>query len=162
MCGCGCCIYETYKIQWCHMDVKFVPKHLIWKWLKCVHILIMIIHFYTGNLYHDAVLNVHVLIFMTKKQIISIQTHHPQYGCSFITSLWFVLLMIEFYWNTREYVICVNSNLHQKNIQKYTFRKELVMMDTSIFYQTYKVWPFTYHMCAYLVQIIVVSCDTQA
>ena len=28
--------------------------------------------------------------------------------------------MVKFYWNTRKYVTCVNKNLHQINLQKYT------------------------------------------
>ena len=28
-------------------------------------------------------------------------------------------------------------------------------------YQPSKIWPFTYHMCAYLVQITVVKCNAQ-
>ena len=40
----------------------------------------MIMHCNTGNMYFNAVLTVHVSIFLTKKQIISIQTQHPQYG----------------------------------------------------------------------------------
>ena len=42
-------------------------------------------------------INVHVSILLTKKQIISIQTQHPQYGFTFITSLHVVLIMVELY-----------------------------------------------------------------
>ena len=47
-------------------------------------------------------------------------------------------------------------------------RKEIVMMETKksgfipfSTYQPYKRQPFTYHMCAYLVQITVVKCGAQ-
>ena len=51
------------------------------------------------------------------------------------------------------------------NSTKIYTRKELVMMETTIYfipvstYQPSKSWPFTYHMCAYLVKITVVSYD---
>ena len=57
------------EIQWCHMGVIFMPKHLIWKRLKCSHILSLLMHFHTENMYCGALLNVYVSILMTKKQI---------------------------------------------------------------------------------------------
>ena len=51
------------------MGVIFMPKHLIWQMLKCVHILVLIMYFHTGNVYCGAVLNVHISILLTKKQI---------------------------------------------------------------------------------------------
>ena len=60
-------IYNTYKTQWCHMGVIFFPKHLIWKMLQCAHILGLIMHFYTGNMYFGVVLNFHLSIFLTNK-----------------------------------------------------------------------------------------------
>ena len=102
------------------MDVIFIPNHLIWKRLQCVHIFSMIMHFHTGNVYLDAVLTVHVSIFLTKKQIISFQTQQPQLGFTFITSLRVVMIMVEFHRETREYVTYVNKNLHHTNLQKYT------------------------------------------
>ena len=74
-----------------------MPKHLIWKRLQCVHILSLIMQCYTRNVYCDAVLNVHVSIFLANKQIISIHTQHPQYGFKFITELRVVLLMVYFH-----------------------------------------------------------------
>ena len=62
--------------------------------LQSVHILSLIIHCHTENLYCGAVLNVHVSIFLIKKHIINIQAQHPQYGFTFITSLRDVLLMV--------------------------------------------------------------------
>ena len=111
------------KIQLCQLDVIFMPKHLIQKKLQCVNILSLIIHCHTGNMYYYAVLNAHVSIFLTNKQIISIQKQHPQYSFTFIASLDVVLLMVELHWKTKIYVTCVNKNLHQINLQKYTPEK---------------------------------------
>ena len=72
------CIYETYKIQWCHMKVILVPKHLIWKRLQYVHILSLIMYYLTRNFYFNVVINVHVSILLTKKWIISNHTQHTQ------------------------------------------------------------------------------------
>ena len=76
------------------MGVIFMPNNLIWQTLKYVHIHSHIMHNHTGNVYYDAVMTVHVSIFLTKKQIISIHTQHPQLGFTFITSLRVVLLMV--------------------------------------------------------------------
>ena len=156
------------KVQWCHMDVIFMPKHLICKRLLCAHIFSMIMHFHTGNVYCGAVPNIHVSIFLTKKQIIRIQTQHPQYGFTFITSLDVVLLMVEFRWKTKKYFTCVNNHLHQITIQKYTpeksywwWRQKFLIFIPVSTYQPYKIYPYTYHMCAYLVQITVVKYDAQ-
>ena len=61
------------KIHWFHMDVIFMPKHLIWKRLQCAHILILIMHFHTGNMYYGAMPNFHVSILLTKKHIKSMK-----------------------------------------------------------------------------------------
>ena len=82
------------KIQLFHMDIIFMPKHLMWKRLQCVHILSLILNCHTDNVYFNAVLTVHVSILLTKKHIISIQTQHPQYGFMFIASLRIVLRML--------------------------------------------------------------------
>ena len=110
-------IYETYKIQWWHMDIIFMQMHLIWQRQKCVHILSIIMHWHTVNVYRDDVLTVHVSICLTKKQIISIHTQHPQYCFTFITPLRFVLTLVEFHWKTRKCVASVNNNFQQTNIQ---------------------------------------------
>ena len=60
---------QHIKIQWFHMEVIFIPKHPIWKMQQCAHILSLIMHFHTGNVYYGDVSTVHVLIFLTKKQI---------------------------------------------------------------------------------------------
>ena len=92
------------KIQSFHMGVIFLIKHLIWQRLHCVHILSLIMHWHTENVYWDAVLMVHVSIFMNNKKIIRIQTQHHQYGFTFITSFCVVLLMVEFHWKTKKHV----------------------------------------------------------
>ena len=61
------------------MDVIFMPEHLLWQRLQCVHIHSLIMHCHTVNVCCNAVINFHVSIFLTKKQIISIQTQQPQY-----------------------------------------------------------------------------------
>ena len=72
-----------------------MPKHQIWQMLQCAPILSLSMHFHTGNVYCGAVLNVLVLIFLTKKQLKSMMKLHPQLGFTFITSLDVVLLMVE-------------------------------------------------------------------
>ena len=59
---------QHIKIQWCHMGFIFMPKHQIRQILKCEHILSLIMHFHTGNVFYSYVLNVLVSIFLTKKQ----------------------------------------------------------------------------------------------
>ena len=76
------------------MGVIFMPKHLIWQRLQIAHILSLIIHFHTVNLYCGVVPNVHVSILLTKKQIKNINKQHPQLGFTFITSLDVVLPMV--------------------------------------------------------------------
>ena len=99
------------------MDVILMPNHIIWQRQQWVHILSLIMQCHTVNIYCDDVLTVHVSIFLTKKQIISIQTQHPQYGLTFITLLCIVLILIEFHWTTIKCVASVNKNHQQTNIQ---------------------------------------------
>ena len=105
------------------MGVISMSKHLIWQMQQCAHILILIIHFHTGNVYCSSVPTVLVLIFITNKKILKNRKQHPQLGFTLITSLDVVLLMLEFHLNTRKYVTCVNKNLYQKYPQKYTPEK---------------------------------------
>ena len=150
------------------MEVIFMPQHQIWQMLQCAHILNLSIHFHTVNVYCGAVPTVHVSIFLTKKQIKIMKKLHPLLGFTFITSLDVVLFMVEIRWKTTKYVTCVNNNLHQINLQKYTPEKNslwyrqpyLIFIQVST-YQPYINWPFIYQMCAYLVQITVVNCDAQ-
>ena len=72
-----------------------MPIHLIWKMLQCAHILSLIMHFQTGNVYCGVVPTVHISIFLTKKQIKNMKKQHPQLGFTFITSLDVVLPMVE-------------------------------------------------------------------
>ena len=76
------------------MDVIFIPNHMIWQRIQCVHILNLIMQFHTENVHYGAVLNVRLSIFLTKKQIIIIHTQKPQLGFTFITSLRVVLIMV--------------------------------------------------------------------
>ena len=96
-----------------------MPNCLIWKMLQCAHILSIIMHFHTGNMHCGVVLNVHISIFLTNKQIKNMKKKHPQYSFTFIKLLDVVLLMVEFHWKTRKYV----TYLHQIKIQKYTPEK---------------------------------------
>ena len=111
---------KQIKIQSCHMDVIFMTKQLIWNNLQCAHIICLIIHFHTWNVYCGPVTTVRVSMFLTNKQIIIIQKQHPQYGLTFITSLDVVLIMVEFHWRTKKCVACVNNNLNHMNWQKCT------------------------------------------
>ena len=77
------------------MDVIFMPNHRIWKMLQCAHILSLIMHFHTGNVYCGAVPTVLVSIFLTKKQLKNTKKRHPQLGFTFTISLDVVLLMVE-------------------------------------------------------------------
>ena len=79
------------------MGVIFMPKNLIWQMLQCELILSLIMLFHNGNVYYGSVLNVHVLIFLTKKQIKKMNNQHPQLGFTFIALLEVVLLMVEFH-----------------------------------------------------------------
>ena len=102
------------------MGVIFMPNHLIWKRLQCVHIFSMIMHFHTGNVYLDAVLTVHVSIFLTKKQIKNLEETTPSirfhiyHIIGSCTDNGIIPL------KEKKYVTRVNKNLHQINLQKYT------------------------------------------
>ena len=50
--------------------------------------------------------------------------------------------------------------MHQKRASYDGDNNFLVFISVSIYHPS-KVWTFTYHMCAYLVQITVVGCGTQ-
>ena len=60
---------QHIKIQWCHMGVIFMPKHMIWQMQQCANILSLSMHCHTGNVYCGAVPTVLILIFLTKKQL---------------------------------------------------------------------------------------------
>ena len=79
------------------MGVIFMPKNLILQMQQCALIHILIMHFHTGNVYCGSVPTVLVLIFLTKKILKNMKKQHPQYGFTFITSLDFVQIMVEFH-----------------------------------------------------------------
>ena len=79
------------------MEVIFMPQHQIWQMLQCAHILSLSMHFQTGNVYCDAVLNVLVSIFLTNKQLKNMKKQHPQLSFTFTTSLDVVLFMVDFH-----------------------------------------------------------------
>ena len=81
----------------CHMFVICMPNQLIGKRLQCAHILSLIMHFHTGNVYCGVVLNFHKSIFLTKKKIKNMRKQHPKLGFTFIASLDFVMPMVEFH-----------------------------------------------------------------
>ena len=114
------------------MEIIFMPKHQTWQMLQWANILSLRMYFHTGNVYCGDVLTFLVSIFLTKKQLKNMTKLHPLVGFTFITSLDVVLLMVEFHWNTRKYVTCVNKNLYQINLQKIYTRKEIVMTETTI------------------------------
>ena len=101
------------------MGVIFMPKHMIWQIQQFKLILIMIMHSHTGNVYYGAVATVHVLKSPNNLKK-NMRKQHHQLGFTFITSLDVVLLMGELHRNTRKYVTCVNKNIYQINLQKYT------------------------------------------
>ena len=130
------------------MEGIFMPQHQIWQMLQCAHILNLSIHFHTGNEYCDAVMTVHVSIFLIKELQINMTKLHQQLGFTFIIPLDVVLLMVDFHWKTRPFVQCVNNNLHLINLQKYTPEKNslwwrhpyLIFIQVST-YQTSIHWP---------------------
>ena len=79
------------------MEVICVPKYQIWKILQYAHILSLIMHLHTGNVYCGVVTTVHVSIFLTKKKQKNMTKQHPQLGFTFITSSEVVLFMVEFH-----------------------------------------------------------------
>ena len=66
------------------MGVIFTPKHMTWQRKKIVHTHSQIMRYHTVNVYCDVVPNVQALIFLTRKQIISIPTPVLQFVFTFI------------------------------------------------------------------------------
>ena len=64
---------------------------------QCAHILSLIMHFHTGNVYCGAVPIVLVLISLNTKQQKDTNKQHSKIGFIFTTSLDVVLLMAEFH-----------------------------------------------------------------
>ena len=113
-------IYETYKNTVIPHGHHIYAKSCDMENAKYAHILSLIMQFHTGNVYYGVVTTVHISIFLTKKQIKNMKKKHPQYSFTFITSLCVVLPMVESHQNIEKYVTCINKNIHQINLQKYT------------------------------------------
>ena len=73
------------QIQSCHMGIIFTPKHITFQRQQCVHTHSHIMRYHTGNVYCNFVPNIQALIFLTRKQMISIPTLFLQFGFTFIT-----------------------------------------------------------------------------
>ena len=150
------------------MGIIFILKHLILQMLLCALIHILIMHFHTGNVYCGAVMTVLVLIFLTKKQLKNMQKQHPQLGFTFYHIIGRCTAHGRIPLKEKKiYYMYEQESLPDSSTKIYT-RKESIMMETTISdfilvytYQPSKNWNFIYHMCAYLVQITVVKCDTQ-
>ena len=114
------------------MDVIFMPKHWIWKRLQCAHILSLLMHFHSENMYCSAVLTVHVSIFLNKKKIIGIKKK---------TSIRFHVYHIIGRCNDHGKIpvkdknicyMCKQESSPDESTKIYT-RKELVIMETTIY-----------------------------
>ena len=121
------------------MGVIFMPKHLIQQRIKCEHILSLIMHFHTRNVYCSVVLHIHISIFLTKTKMKNKKKQHPQLGFTFIKSLDVVLLMVEFHWKIRKYVTHVNKNLHQTNLKIYIYQKRASDDGDNYFWISYQI-----------------------
>ena len=120
------------------MGVIFMPKHRIWQMEQFVHILILIMHSHTGNVYYDAVLNVLLLIFLTNKKneettpSIRFHIYHIIGRC---TTHGIIPLK-----DKNICYICEQYSLPAKSTKIYT-RKELVIKETTIseFYTSFYI-----------------------
>ena len=65
-------IYETYKNTVMPHGCHIYSKASDMENQQCVHIHSQTMHYQNGNVYYDVVKNVHILIFLTNKQMISI------------------------------------------------------------------------------------------
>ena len=104
------------------MYVIFMPKHLLWQRPQCVHILSLIMNFHTVNMYCSAVITVRVSIFLTDRQIISIQKQHVRSTDNGITPL-------------KDKKIC-HTCKQKSSSDEYTkiyTRKKIVMTETTIY-----------------------------
>ena len=113
------------------MGVIFMPKHLIWKMRKCALILILNMHFHTGNLYCGAVVTVNVIIFLTKKQI-----KHEETTPSIRFHIYHIIRRCTNHGriplkDNKIYYMCKQESSPDTYTKIYT-RKELVMMETKI------------------------------
>ena len=77
--------YMKYiKVQSSHMGVIFRPKHMTWQRQQCVHTHSLIMRYHTGNVYCDVVPNFQALIFLIRKEMISIPTPVLKFIFTFI------------------------------------------------------------------------------
>ena len=77
--------YMKYiKIQSCHMGIIFTPNHMTWQRQQYVSTHSHIMSSQTGNVYYGVVKNVQALIFLTRKQMISIPTQVLPFVFTFI------------------------------------------------------------------------------
>ena len=114
------------------MEVIFMPQHQIWKMLHCAHILNLSIHFHTGNVYCDAVMTVHVSIFLTKKQL----KKHEEKTPSIRFHIYHIIARCAIHGrlslkDKNICSICKQEYSPNKSTEIYT-RKELVTMETTI------------------------------
>ena len=133
------------------MGIIFTPKHITWQRKQCVHTHSQIMHYHTGNVYCGVVPNFQALIFLNRKQMISIPTPVLQLVFTFI--IWFHVVqnMSGFREPTRKVVVSVNRILLQDNQQKYTLEKSywgwrkifLILIQVFIF-QKFRSWRFTF------------------
>ena len=115
------------------MGIIFMQKHLIWSMRKCAIILILIIHFHTGNVYYGAVPIFCVLIFLIKNKTkkheettpsIRFHIYHFIGRC---TTHGIITLK-----DKKICYMCKQESSADKSTNIYT-RKELVMIETTIY-----------------------------
>ena len=102
---------KLIKIQPCHMGVIFTSNYMTWQGQQCVITDSLIICYHTVNVSWDAVPNVLALIFLTRKQMISIPTPVLQLVFVFIIWLHVVQKMAGFRYPKRKVVESVNRIL---------------------------------------------------
>ena len=89
-----------------------MPSRLIWQRQKCAHILSLIIHSHTGNVYCGVVMNVHISIFLTKKQKKKHEKKTPSIRFHIYHIIGRCTTLGRIPLKDKKYVTCVNKNLH--------------------------------------------------
>ena len=121
---------KIIKIQTCHMDAIFMPNHRTLQRQQSVHTNNQIMCYHTVDLYYDVVPNVLAVIFLTRKQMISIPTpvlqffSHLSYDCKLYKTCQASI-------NRQENLSRVSTGYCFRTIQNIYTRKELVMMETT-------------------------------
>ena len=121
------------QTMWYRMVIIGTKHHLTWPRQKFVHIHNHIIHYHTRNVCFVVVPIAHVLIYQSKNHRSIIKKHVLLYLFIFITWLHGVQCREDTPWTKIILFACVCVILficHLKNIYA---RKELVMMETSIY-----------------------------